>query len=339
MTSKEQLRKQADFVAKRFKQLNDDFLVMYGYLIYEHLDGKKINAQDETRRMKAKIMYRSKKVKSDMTKIFDQQYEENGFDREMVDYMIMFPEVLNDLQNAVGVTFTENGSKVFVSMQDAIKKAERIDKNNAERYAKQVADSGLRIQSGDLTYRIDNYARYATLKGIKDINLQVQDILAEKMGATGWEIDYHDNPRPSHAYMGGRQFVIGKARTINGIYFESFEEIAATKLVEPNCLHFKIPIICGVTKPLHTTEQLAQWRKADQAKVKYAGRTYTKYEATQVQRRLEDEIRKCDDRITVAKFGSLDVMRRLEQSKRLTLFKEYEKFSKSVGLEMRMKKR
>lgn len=339
MTSKEQLRKQADLVAEHFKKLNDDFLVMYGYLIFENLNGQKTDVPDEMRRMKSKIMYWSRKVKADMKKIFRQQYAENGFEREMDDYMIMFPSILDRVQNEIGVTFTENGKKTFVSMEEAIKRSTKVDKMHAESLAKQISDSGLRIQSGDATYRIDNFARYSTLQGIKDINSQVQDILAERMGADGWEIDYHDNPRPTHAYMGGRQFVIGKARTINGIYFESFEVVAEPRLAEPNCLHFKIPIICGVTKPLHTTEQLAQWKKNDQAKVKYAERTYTKYEAKQVQRRLAEEIRKCDDRISVATSGRLDVMRRLELSKRRTLFLEYKKFSKSVGLDMDIKNR
>ena len=334
MTSKEQLRKQADFVSERYKKLNDDFLVMFGYLIYEHLEEKDFN-KSEISSLKSKAMLRTRQVKSDLKKIFANQYKENNFKQEMDDYMIMFPSVLDDIQNQIGITITKNGKREFVGIDDIYK----LFDGDMESLAKQAADSGLRVYQDGMSYRLDSYIRYCALKGIKDINSQVQEILFEKMGANGWEIDYHANPRPSHAYMGGRQFVVGKARTINGIYFESFEEIALPRLIEPNCLHFKIPIVCGVSKPLHTTEQLAQWRKADQAKVKYAERTYTKYEATQVQKRLADEIRKCDDRLTVASSARLEYLRRVELSKRRVLFKEYDKFSKACGLERKIKNR
>lgn len=335
MMSKKSLQKQADFVADRFTQINKDFLIMYGILLWEFDD--EIDVLKETNSVKSMVIGATRHARSDVTKIFKRQYKDNGYTGK--NFPIRYPSEYKDLQNRVGVTFTENGKKVFVSVNDAFARINSTDKKDFERLARQVADSGLRVQHNGISYRLDNFARYTTLKGIKDINLYVQDILYEEMGADGWEIDYHDNPRPSHAYMGGKQFVVGKARTINGIYFESFEEVAAPRLVEPNCLHFKIPIVCGVTKPLHTTAQLAQWRKADQAKVKYAGKDFTKYEATQVQRRLKEEMQKCNDRITIAQSGGFDVLRRIEQSKRDVLFTEYKKFSKAMGLEMKIKRR
>lgn len=333
MMSKQSLRKQADFVADRFYRLNIDFLMMYGILMFEFDD--KINVQSESNKINSMIERTSRTAKNDIAKIFKQQYKDNGYNGKV---SIQYPSLYKDLRKHVGVTFTVNGKKEFVSVKDSIKRINETDPKDFERLAKQVADSGLRIKNGDLTYRLDSFARYTTLQGIKDINLKVQDILYEEMKANGWEIDYHQHPRPSHAYMGGKQFVSGKARTINGIYFESFEEIAAPRLVEPNCLHFKIPIICGVTKPTYSEEELAKWKKADQARFKYAGKDFTKYEATQVQRRLEEEILKCNDRIIIAQSGGFDYFRRIEQSKRDVLYSEYRRFSKAAGLEMKKMK-
>lgn len=330
MMTKQSLRKQADSVSERFYRLNIDFLTMYGILMFEFDDG--INVQSETNKVMSMIERTTRQAKQDLSKIYRQQYKDNGFKGKVT---LNYPSMYKDLRRNVGVTFTENGKKVFVPLKDVFKRLNETDQKDFERLAKQVADSGLRIQNGEFTYRLDNMARYTTIQGIKDINMKVQDILYEEMGADGWEIDYHANPRPSHEYMGGKQFVVGKAREINGMYFESFEEIALPRLIEPNCLHFKIPIICGVTKPLYTDRQLAEWRKEDQARFKYNERTYTKYEATQVQRRLEEEILRCNDRIVIAQSGGFDYMRRIEQSKRDVLWTEYKKFSKASGLEMK----
>ena len=339
MMTKEQLRKQADFVASEFTKLNDEFLTMYGYLILDQLNGRKPPYRKEINSLVSKSMLRTRTVKRNMDKVFKRQIKEYDFKKKMDDYFVMFPSELDDLHNNMVISVKENGKVTYLSLNDAVKRIDDADENKLERLAKQIADSGLRVIYNDTSYRIDNFVRYAVLKGIKDINLKVQDVLAEEMGANGWEIDYHDNPRPSHAYMGGKQFVIGKARRINGIFFESFEEVALPRLIEPNCLHFKIPIICGVTKPQYDEEQLAKWKEMDASKVKYKERTYTKYEATQVQKRLEEAIRQCDDRLKIASPAQLDYLRRIELSKRRTLFKEYERFSKACGLEMKMKNR
>ena len=196
MIPKQQLRKQADFVANRFRQLNEDFLVMYGYLIYESIEKRESTARKEVNTLKSKTILRVRQVKSDITKIFAQQYKDNGVKKMMDDYFVMFPD-LDDFQERIGVTIKQNGKTVFYPINDAVDLID--DAKNKENLARQISDSGLRISQNEFSYRIDNYIRYEVLKGIKDINSTVQEALAEKMGADGGEIDYHENPRPSHA--------------------------------------------------------------------------------------------------------------------------------------------
>ena len=67
-------------------------------------------------------------------------------------------------------------------------------------------------------------------------------------------------------------------------------------------------------------------------KVTYNGKEYTKYQATQVQRRFETAIRQQKDRQIMAKSsGDLQEVGKAQQ-KITQLTREYNNFSKSVGL-------
>jgi hypothetical protein len=90
--------------------------------------------------------------------------------------------------------------------------------------------------------------------------------------------------------MQGKQFVVGKARTINGVHFDSFDE-AEKRLQDYGCLHFKTPIICGVSEPRYSDSELSRLNKENAKKHQINGKEYTGYEITQMQRRLETEIR------------------------------------------------
>ena len=209
-----------------------------------------------------------------------------------------------------------------------------------------LADSGLRVKYTPLdgtagrtveyasgySRRLDTAVRQNILWGVKEINTKTQEHVGEKFGADGYEIDYHRNPRPSHAPMGGKQFVIGEARTIKGKFFESYEEKAEPLLNEYGCLHFKIPIICGISQPSYTDEQLERFKTLDRQTFTYNGKTYTGYEATQMQRKLETAIRHAKDRQIIAKAAGDDFMRRQEQSKINALSQEYKRFSSTANL-------
>ena len=89
-------------------------------------------------------------------------------------------------------------------------------------------------------------------------------------------MDYHSNPRPSHEFMQGKQFVVGKARIINGIHFDSFDE-AEQALNEYGCLHYKTPILCGISEPRFSKEQLAQIEADNQKQYKVGNLEGNKY--------------------------------------------------------------
>lgn len=213
---------------------------------------------------------------------------------------------------------------------------------------RQLADSGLRVKYTPLkgkagktvdyasgySRRLDTAIRQNILWGVKECNLGMQERYGEEFGANGYEISYHSNPRPSHADMGGRQYVIGKGRRIKGKYYPSFSTVEGL-LADYGCLHFKFSIICGVSEPTYDADELAALKEADKQIVTFEGKEYTRYEASQLQRKIETSVRHAKDRQIIAKAAGDDELRRQEQEKINLLTSKYAKLSKSAGLPTR----
>lgn len=156
----------------------------------------------------------------------------------------------------------------------------------------EMGGSGIRINYADsgITRRLDTAVRQSLLWGAKQASIEYNEMIGQELGCDGYEVDYHSNPRPSHEFMQGKQFVVGEARTINGIHFDSFDE-AEQALNEYGCLHYKTPIICGISEPRYSEKELARLKEQDKKTYDIDGKQVTGYEATQMMRRLETAIR------------------------------------------------
>lgn len=156
----------------------------------------------------------------------------------------------------------------------------------------ELGGSGVRVDYGSgVTRRLDTVVRRNLLWGAKQASVEYNEMIGEELGCDGYEVDWHSNPRPSHEFMQGKQFVVGKARTINGVHFDSFDE-ANERLQDYGCLHFKTPIICGVSEPRHSPDELRRFNEQNAKTFEIDGKMVTRYEATQMQRRLETAVRK-----------------------------------------------
>ena len=155
----------------------------------------------------------------------------------------------------------------------------------------ELGGSGIRVDyGGGVTRRLDTVVRQNLLWGAKQASIEYNDMIGEELGCDGIEIDFHSNPRPSHEFMQGKQYVLGKARTINGIHFESADE-ALERLQDYGCLHFKTPIICGVSEPVYSAGELKRLNEENAKTYEINGKELTGYEASQQMRRLETAVR------------------------------------------------
>ena len=155
----------------------------------------------------------------------------------------------------------------------------------------ELGGSGVRVNyGGGVTRRLDTVVRQNLLWGAKQASVEYNEMIGEELGCDVYEVDWHSNPRPSHEFMQGKQFVVGKARTINGVHFDSFDE-ANERLQDYGCLHYKTPIICGVSEPRYSPEELKRLNEQNAKTYTIDGKEYSGYEVTQMQRRLENSVR------------------------------------------------
>ncbi len=246
---------------------------------------------------------------------------------------------------SIAPVFAKNADKVATSLSDtytelmdyAVTKVQTgmTDYRSAMREVlRGMANSGIRTVDYATGYsrRLDTAVRQNVLWGLKQCNQFAADLIGEEFGADGYEISYHSHPRPSHAPMGGRQYARGRARTVKGVYYPSFEKEAEPLLNDFGCLHFKFSILLGISRPAYSAEQLAELKTNDNRTFEFEGEERTMYDGTQLQRKIETKIRKQKDIANIAKAGGDDDLRREAQEKINLLASKYHQLSEVSGL-------
>lgn len=194
-----------------------------------------------------------------------------------------------------------------------------------------IADSGIKIHESSVKYksgynrRIDSSVRQNILEGIRQVNLGVQERIGDEIGADGVEISVHFPCAEDHLDIQGRQYT-KKA-------FEKMNANLDRPIGTYNCRHFVFSIIMGVDEQQYSDNALYKMRRRNNEKVEYEGKTYNKYEATQVQRKLETAIRKQKDRQIIARASDDKEAIAMAQKKISQLTQKYNDFSKTAGLD------
>lgn len=196
---------------------------------------------------------------------------------------------------------------------------------------KQLADSGVKIHEEKVGYksgynvRIDSAVRQNVLTGIRQVNLEVQKQVGRDFGADGVEISAHSPCAEDHLSIQGKQFSNAEFKKLNA----SLER----PIGEYNCRHFVFSIVLGVNQPSYSQKMLNKMNKESRSIIEYEGNKYTKYEATQVQRKLETAIRKEKDRQIIARASGDKDGVSIAQSNISTLTSKYNDFSRNAGLD------
>lgn len=160
----------------------------------------------------------------------------------------------------------------------------------------ELGGSGMRVKYGDITRRLDSVVRQNLLWGAKQASIEYAEYIKNELGCDGYEIDWHNNPRPSHEFMQGKQYSAEGEKTINGVvYKDAYEQGVLGEngaLNDYGCLHFATPIICGVSEPVYSDAELKRMDAQNKKTYKISDKEVTGYEAKQMMRKLETAIRK-----------------------------------------------
>ena len=101
---------------------------------------------------------------------------------------------------------------------------------------------------------------------------------------------------------------------------------------EYNCYHKIFSIVLGVSKPEYTDKQLNDIRESNLSGFEFEGKHYTMYEGTQLQRRIELNIRKQKDTQILARASGDTELVEQSQNKIRLLTSKYNDLCKASGL-------
>lgn len=197
-----------------------------------------------------------------------------------------------------------------------------------EKTVTEMTNSGLRTvdYASGHSNRVTVAARCAVLTGLNQVVGKINEENAEKLGTNYFEVSWHSGARPSHQVWQGRVYSKEELESVCGLG-------TVTGLCGANCYHSYSPFTPGITPRTYTDEQLDKMNAEENKPVEYNGKTYTKYEATQRQRRLETAMRAQRQKIKLLEEGGADEQAIINARARyVKTSDEYVNFSKSVGL-------
>lgn len=215
-----------------------------------------------------------------------------------------------------------------------------INYNQAIKSAvKQLADSGLKVVDYESGHRdqIDVAVRRAVMTGVNQICAKYTEQSAEYLETPYFEVSAHsgarDKPGPSpwssHKDWQGKVYSIRAGDIYPNIY-EVCGLGAVDGLEGANCRHRRFPWVEGVSERTYTNEKLEHID--DGLGCTFDGKAYTAYEATQMQRRVEREVRKLKREKAAYRAAGLkgDAMALNTRLHRLST--KYKAFSAAAGL-------
>ena len=193
------------------------------------------------------------------------------------------------------------------------------------------------------TRRLDSALRMNLRGGLRNLHNETQKLLGESFGADGVEISVHENPAVDHEDLQGRQFSYEEYQKLqNNEPAKDYRGLVHTHehrpISEYNCYHTIFSVILGVSKPLYTTEQLEQIKDKNDKGFTIDGKHYTLYEGTQLQRKIETDIRKQKDIQIIGREANNWQLVNDSQLKITKLMNKYKQLSKTSGLPAKMQR-
>ena len=212
--------------------------------------------------------------------------------------------------------------------------------NQAIKYAvKSLADSGIKTvdyESGHVD-QIDVAARRAVMTGVNQLCAKYTEQSAGYLNTEYFEVSAHagarDKPGPSpwssHKDWQGKVY-----STKSGDKYPNIYEVCGLGAVDglegANCRHRRYPWVEGASERTYTDKQLSHID--DGLGCEFEGTTYSAYEATQQQRKIERTIRKLKREKAAYNAAGLSEKEQEVSIRLRRLNAKYKAFSKRAGL-------
>ena len=172
--------------------------------------------------------------------------------------------------------------------------------------------------------------RRAVVTGANQTASKVQETLADELNVELVEVTAHGGARPQHAKWQGQVFSRNGDIEIDGVKYKDLRKAtgygSAGGLCGVNCRHNFHPYIHGAPR----TWSEKQIKDLEKKNISYNGETYTEYEASQIQRGIERDIRSLKRQIAAIEAGGGDASAERSQLRKAN--KAYTDFTEKTGL-------
>ena len=188
--------------------------------------------------------------------------------------------------------------------------------------------------------RLDTAVRQNVIDGANQIAQNGSILMGEMLGFDAYEISAHARSAPDHEPVQGRVFLKADFenmqaglpfRDVDGTMYQSFRR----PIGEWNCMHIAMSFSTQHSIRRYTDQQLAQWKMANNEGCEINGKHYTIYQATQLMRQIETEVRRQKDAANAARQAGDDVLRQQCQKKINALAAKYSQVVQTSGLTSR----
>ena len=132
---------------------------------------------------------------------------------------------------------------------------------------------------------LESAVRMNIITGVNQTCGKLQELRADELGWDLMELTAHSGARPEHASWQGK--IVSRSGQKGYLSLDDIGYGTVTGFKGVNCRHDWYPYSKGSART-YTQEQLNEWKNE---KVTYNGKEYSKYDATQIQRKMERQIR------------------------------------------------
>lgn len=204
---------------------------------------------------------------------------------------------------------------------------------------RELASGGLRVVDYESGHRdhVDVAARRAVMTGVSQLCSKYTEQAAEYLETPYYEVSAHAGARdvPGRSPWSSHKDWQGKVySTRSGDIYPNIYEVCGLGAVDglegANCRHRRNVWVDGVSERTYTDEQLAHID--DGLGCTFEGKTYTAYEATQEQRKVERTIRKLKREKAAYKAAGLHEEEQAVNIRLRRLNAKYKAFSAAAGL-------
>lgn len=214
-------------------------------------------------------------------------------------------------------------------------------KEATRRAVREIGYNGLQVyyESG-YHRRLDTAVRQNVIDGTNQIAQHGAKTVGEVLQYDAVELTAHLHSAPDHEPVQGRIFLVSEYEKmqagqdftdIDGRAYGGFKR----PIAEWNCMHFALPYSTKHSTPRYTLKQLDDWAARNDKGCEIDGKHRTTYEASQIMRKLETEVRRTKDAAVAAQSAGDDTLRRQCQSKINALGAKYDQVVKASGLPSR----